>query len=872
MRALIHRDSTARPASADWFAVLLALLVLLPTFAAAQESKPAETTEPETPPVQPISAAQIPGRAEDTTRIMRSIRERMSPSPDVERIRESLTGFVDRLEQMKADPTLENLAGLGLRGLDELDQSWSSAAKQARGWQTALSARSTALGEQLELLRSERAPWQLTYETRSEQTLPDALVARVQSVLAEIEAVRKLLNERLDDVLTLQNGISERLVLIEDINDSVDQAQAAFRDQMLVRLDGRPLWLFFTKDETLTEDDVQAHMEQSGRQSLINVKLYLENYPDRLIAVGLSFLFLSGLLVYVRSRRRARHAAGDTEDVIDVLSRPIAAALLVSVAVSIMLFKNAPPALLDLVRVIAALPVYLLMRRVLPEEIKLPIYALIVLFVLDMAGGLLARTPEIQRLIDLVIAGASLGVVMWFLAPGGWASANRGGFYWQMALRLVKAAALLLTLALVANIVGAISLAALLTDATLTSAYIGIGLYAVVLILQGVVDSFLHSRLAEKSRGLSQRPEFIKAGFERVINLLAAIVWAGGTLRAFRILEPVLAGLSALFLTPVTFGNFSISLSDIFAFVIALWAGLTISKILRFILENDVFPRVSMPRGVPSAISSMAHYAILTIAFFVALAVAGIELGKFAIIAGAVGVGIGFGLQNIVNNFLSGLILLFERPIQAGDSVEMGTLFGRVVRIGIRSSTVRTFQGAEVIVPNADLIAKEVINWTLTDAHRRLEIPVGVTYRAQPREVINILMAAARAHKETMREPDPFAIFVGYGSSSIDFELRCWISNYNDGLRIKTELLLDIWDRLEEAGIEIPFPQQDLHLRSVDGAAAATLAGRPTPAADPAPTAELLPVRPAASAGGNTRQSAAEPSADADAGGDGATT
>jgi len=265
---------------------------------------------------------------------------------------------------------------------------------------------------------------------------------------------------------------------------------------------------------------------------------------------------------------------------------------------------------------------------------------------------------------------------------------------------------------------------------------------------------------------------------------------------------------------------------------------------------------------VPSAISSMIQYAVVTIAFFVALAVAGIDLSSFAIIAGAVGVGIGFGLQNIVNNFVSGLILLFERPIQAGDSIELGPLFGRVGRIGIRSSTVRTFQGAEVIVPNADLIAKEVINWTLSDAHRRLEVPVGVSYNADPREVIELLVKAAHVHREVMQEPEPFAIFVGYGNSSIDFELRAWVSNFGEGLRIQTELLLDIWDRLEQAGIEIPFPQQDLHLRSVDPKAAATLAAQPAPKAKP--SAPEAPVADAEEPHGDSA-----PSAEGDSGGTG---
>jgi small-conductance mechanosensitive channel len=360
------------------------------------------------------------------------------------------------------------------------------------------------------------------------------------------------------------------------------------------------------------------------------------------------------------------------------------------------------------------------------------------------------------------------------------------------------------------------------------------------------------------------------ASFERLTNLLAAIFWLATTLNAFRLLGPVWDGLKTLFVSEATFGNFSVSLGGIFAFVVAIWLGVMVSRILRFVLEEDVYPRVSLPRGVPSAISSMIHYALITIAFFVALAVAGIDLSSFAIIAGAVGVGIGFGLQNIVNNFVSGLILLFERPIQAGDSIELGPLFGRVGRIGIRSSTVRTFQGAEVIVPNADLIAKEVINWTLSDAHRRLEVPVGVSYSSNPRQVIDLLVKAAHTHREVMKEPEPFAIFVGYGASSIDFELRAWVSNFGEGLRIQTELLLDIWDRLEEAGIEIPFPQQDLHLRSVDETAAAMLAGRPAArSANSAGPPEPSPDRPAQGpVDRRTPQSAAAPSSDEDAGGD----
>ena len=850
------------------------LVFLLLTLAAAgvhAQDKPAEETATPAESAQPaatsIPAGQIPTRAEETTRTLRAVRDRLGPSEAVEAVRKEMQAFGETLDAMEQSEALNELERLGLRALDELRINWDSADRRLRRLQATLSTRSAELEAQIAILDATKQPWQMTIDDRSATgLLPDALADRVRATLGEIKVVNDLVRERLDAVLTLQNRISQRLVVVEGIIGNINQAQGSFRDSMLVRLDGAPLWLLFAKKESGEEDeDLQDIMGASARQSLQNARGYLEDHPDRVIAVGLTFLVLAGILLAIRSRRHARQAAeGDEEkeDVIDVLSRPIASAMLVSILIAFWLFENPPLALIELMRMTAALPVLLLMRRVVPEEMRLPVYGVIVLYVLDMGGGLLARNPYVERLLSLLVAGSGLAVVLWVLWPGGWASSFRGGSYWRMTIRLLQTAALALTLAVVANIAGAVSLAMVLTDATLTGAYIGLSIYAALLIVQGLFGAFLGSRFARRSRGIGRHSEHIMASIESLTNLLAAVVWVAITLRAFRLLEPVWDGLSTLFLSKAKFGNFAISLSDIFAFVVAIWLGVVISRILRFVLQEDIYPRVNLPRGVPSAISSMIQYAVVTIAFFVALAVAGIDLSSFAIIAGAVGVGIGFGLQNIVNNFVSGLILLFERPIQAGDSIELGPLFGRVGRIGIRSSTVRTFQGAEVIVPNADLIAKEVINWTLSDAHRRLEVPVGVSYNADPREVIELLVKAAHVHREVMQEPEPFAIFVGYGNSSIDFELRAWVSNFGEGLRIQTELLLDIWDRLEQAGIEIPFPQQDLHLRSVDPKAAATLAAQPAPKAKP--SAPEAPVADAEEPHGDSA-----PSAEGDSGGTG---
>jgi len=196
-----------------------------------------------------------------------------------------------------------------------------------------------------------------------------------------------------------------------------------------------------------------------------------------------------------------------------------------------------------------------------------------------------------------------------------------------------------------------------------------------------------------------------------------------------------------------------------------------------------------------------------------ALAVLGLDMTKMTVLAGAFGVGIGFGLQSVVNNFVSGLILLFERPIHVGDTVQMGQLQGRVRRIGIRASIVRTMQGAEIIVPNAQLITEQVTNWTLSDQLRRLDLPVGVNYGAAPEKVIELLESLARAHPQVLQNPAPRALFMSYGDSSINFELRAW-TEYSNSQQVHSDLTVAIYNAIYAAGMSFPFPQREVRVVS----------------------------------------------------------
>jgi small-conductance mechanosensitive channel len=199
-----------------------------------------------------------------------------------------------------------------------------------------------------------------------------------------------------------------------------------------------------------------------------------------------------------------------------------------------------------------------------------------------------------------------------------------------------------------------------------------------------------------------------------------------------------------------------------------------------------------MARGVPYAASTMVHYTVLLIGFFAAVAATGAPLSQFSFLAGAFGVGLGFGLQNIFNNFVSGVILLFERPINVGDTVQIGTDVGTVERIGIRASIILLGNGSELIVPNGNLISNPVTNWTLSNCERVVEISVNIASKVEPQHVIDLLITAARAHPEVIKNPAPQALLVTLSGPMLVFKLRAWIDSQEEWMKVTSDLSVSI--------------------------------------------------------------------------------
>ncbi len=254
-------------------------------------------------------------------------------------------------------------------------------------------------------------------------------------------------------------------------------------------------------------------------------------------------------------------------------------------------------------------------------------------------------------------------------------------------------------------------------------------------------------------------------------------------------------------------------LALIFLFVLVVVA----ERVARRYFITRLLQRTHLEPAMQFALARVIGYALLALGFFVSLQMVGVNLTSLSFLAGAVGVGFGFGLQNIISNFISGLIILAERPIAIGDRAEIGGVAGQVREISLRSTTVITNDNMAIIVPNADFITQRVTNWSYEDPRVRFRVPFGVAYGTDLPKLRKLMLEVAEEHPKALKEPTAELFFVGFGDSSLNFELAVWSTESTTSpRRFRSDLFFAIEKKLRESGIEIPYPQQDLHVRTVD--------------------------------------------------------
>jgi small-conductance mechanosensitive channel len=793
------------------WALLFGFALIAGRFALAQQqgSEP-QPGESEPSAIVPFSPSEILPETEATRLFIRQSEQLAESGLPTENLAAQVEDLRTRYEQLKSrtERRLEGLVPPGL--IVDLRSAWEAEKASAKSSQRTPARRSESLASIMEDVRSLRQRWQLTREGAAEAGLPDPVVAEVNKTIAALNALQKTLQDRWVEVISLQDDYSQLMVSYDHMIGLIEERAEYTRARLLSR-DSPPIWaVLAASDEELPS--IQGAVE-TWRISLISTVDYIRTYPERLVIQSVLFVIL--LLLMWAVRKRAREWSDDPSLKIQraILERPFSQALLITLMSGIIIHPLAPRAFGTLVSCLVLIPLIRLVPGLILPAYRGAFYLLGVLFIVHQLSQLTLSGTSTNRI--LVALSAILGLVTCglFLRRSRGVR-NEGSWLSHIVFPALKLAIWIFILAAILNVVGVVLLANLLASGLLYSAYLAVVFLIVVVITKGWVQVILRTPVVQRLHILGDHSDLILQRVSRGLTLVSLVLWAWFTLRAFWLDKPFSTAVGKVLTASAKLGTIEISLGFILIFAFLIWLSFAVSKFIRFVLKEDVYTRVKLPRGVPGAISTITHYVILFLGFLIALGAAGFDLSRFTLLAGAFGVGIGFGLQNVVNNFVSGLILLFERPIQVGDKIQMGELFGEVQHIGIRASVVKTWEGAEVIVPNGNLISMEVVNWTLTDQIRRVDVLVGVKYGTDPERVLELLMGVAEKHENVLSDPAPAALFLGFGDSSLDFSLRAWTA-FEHYRTVRSGLNVEVNRTLAEAGIEIPFPQRDLHVRSV---------------------------------------------------------
>ena len=398
----------------------------------------------------------------------------------------------------------------------------------------------------------------------------------------------------------------------------------------------------------------------------------------------------------------------------------------------------------QLLTIVSLVPMLRLARPMISASVAFVLYMCCFLFAVDTLRQIFAGIQVIGQAI--LVAETLAAIIVLYSMRRHYreiiaARAESSG------LIVLKSGRFLLIIVLLVGLLAAVAgytrLARLLTPGIFVGGVLALIFFASLRVSAGLIALALRVWPLSSLRMVAHHRELLERRIYRLLIWLAVMGWLIRYLSYLGLLDPAWSLAEALLATKLERGSLSISIGNVLEFVLTVWLAYLLSRFLRFVLQEDVYPRIDLAPGMSYAASSLLNYIILALGFVAALGVLGVDFSKVSLLAGAFSVGIGFGLQSVVNNFVSGLILLFERPIHVGDTVEVGTLQGIVRRIGIRASVLHTRQGADIIVPNSQLVTDKVTNWTLSDKLRRVDLPVGVNYGANPKKVIDLLVGVA---------------------------------------------------------------------------------------------------------------------------------
>ena len=793
----------------QWVPLILAvaLFAMIPAVMQADQSQEAKaSTEEGSPPIEIPDLSDIIPLASELFVRSADLEARIAELLDIAAIEESCSKIEGNLEIPVAD--LEELKAEEHRGLNRLERLGEAVRHENR----ALAVVMKPLGEAIDKLEV----WRMEWLTEKKQWPVWKSSLQQEGELAQL----KLTFTKVDKTIASALGL-----ILPQLNAMLASQEKVSRLQIKIRglateiedlIEERRLDTLFSESPPMFSS---LYFAQFGS----DMRYALERGLADITWPGKEFFARQGWIIFIQiclalfislTLFRKRDTIKKSDRWRFLALRPFSAGLFFfsMTAMLIYAYMGAPP-IWKLANTALAALCFARLSTILDIASwkKRFIYGLMIVVILFSFMDLLSFPLPLYRLF--AVFASIVGFVFCLFSAGENRRSEEASFYtWLLGLGSVFFAVIFVTECWGKNSVASYLFAALI-DSLATVLVFMLFLY----ILHGGVEWLFRSSPLQRAAVFRENTEDT---IDRVSNFFDMVVIGLFLLPALLMIWGVYDNLGeatkGLLALGITLGKHRITVGLLIVVAAILYGTYFVSWILQKFLVDVTFARRHVAMGVRHSIARLVHYVVSVAGFLLALSVLGFEISKITILLSALGVGIGFGLQGIVNNFVCGLILLFERPVRVGDIIEVGGEWAEIKRIGARATTVQTFDQSDIIVPNADLIANQVTNWTLSNRRARLKIPVGVAYGSDVSQVMEILLDCVHDHPKLVKSPAPQVLFLSFGDSALDFELRVVVLDANTRASVQSELHQEIDRRFREAKIEIAFPQQDLHLRSMD--------------------------------------------------------
>ena len=777
----------------------ISLFIICNTNAQNEDKKETEQSEVKTNEV--ISLDQISDEAEKLGQRIFNLRDILKPSTDVQVI-DSLTILAETDIIKAKDSVIQLFDSISARDLSAIKVEWKKYHSTLKGYQSTLKDRSESITEINEELVEEFNKWTLTKSTLQNSNSSKDVSESLDKVIANLQDITNLALERLDKVFLIQNKITNLLLIIDSLNAEIVEVEKNIQRDYFT-IDALPIWKL--NQTAPTEKGFKSELKKDMQQ----LKEFISFRIGALISQIALILFLIVLMFRVhKSWKTDEKLSNPIENEAKiVVSHPFSSSLVVGILISAYFYGGLIPIFREIHILLILISTIILLPQLTIQKFRITLFLFLIIYIENLSKVYISVSPITTRLLGIL---TTILLIIALIHGRKVIKQNPESFkqFHKLFNLIAPLYILLLIISIAINCIGMVGLSKFLFKGIFISTLFSVVVYLIVKVVTGL--AIILFKLKKTSSNIQTLSTMVNATNKR---LQPTLFWAGFlywiyfTLVGFEIYDNLLAWINETLLIDWKIGEMTISLGGLLAFSSIFIVTLLLAKLAASIFQDEWMIK-TLPRGIAPAISLILRIIVISLGFYMALSAAGIDLSKIGFILGTLGVGIGFGLQNVVLNFVAGLILAFERPVNLGDVIEVDQEKGVITNIGVRSSNIRTYTGAEAIIPNGDLISKKVINWTLTNRDRRSRILMKTSADANPEEVIELFNSIATEHEKTFSDPAPKTYFYGYDlNGNLDFALMYW-TTFSDTLTADNTIALKVFKALKEKGITAPIPSR----------------------------------------------------------------